>query len=251
MSSHYTITHQPAAAPASPINDFSLDSLYELQHFAELGRISASLLHEISNPLTASMLHLELTEEKSPVISQLRRDIKLLRRYVDSARQQIRHCSTVSSFSVQTQLDQLKRILIPLARTSHVKLEIAQAPNCKLSGDPVKFQHLLANLIMNAIDAYSENGDFTQASLVRVTMFSSPRWLTVQVTDWGKGIPALELQHIFEPFYTTKNQSGRGLGIGLSIVRDYVINDFKGSIKVSSSRRRGTQFTVKLLLQPK
>ncbi len=242
LSNRHSIT-KPKTADYS-----SLPQFQELQHFAELGRISATLLHEISNPLTAAMLHLELNDQKSPVISQLTRDIKLLRRYVDSARQQVRQVGNITSFCVQPQIDQLKCVLMPLARKSGVKLEIESPTNAKLKGDPVRFQHLVANLITNAIDAYDEIGQYEQASLVRVAVSSGRRWLTIQVTDWGKGIPAAELPNLFEPFYTTKSQVGRGLGIGLSIVRDYVVSDFHGSIRVSSSRRRGTQFTVKLLM---
>ncbi|MEK7599830.1 MAG: HAMP domain-containing sensor histidine kinase [Patescibacteria group bacterium] len=227
----------------------STEKLHELQHFAELGRLSATLLHEISNPLSAALLHLELSDQQSPTITHLKRDMQILRRYVESARQQVRHQGNVTSFSIKPQLDQLKRIVLPMAKKSGVSLEIDAVPDCKLYGDPVKFQHLVANLILNAIDAYSEDGNYDQASLVRVNISKNRHWLTIRVTDWGKGIPALELPHLFEPFYTTKGHSGRGLGIGLSIVREYVTRDFHGSIKVSSSRRRGTQFTVKLLAQ--
>lgn len=70
--------------------------------------------------------------------------------------------------------------------------------------------------------------------------------LTIQVTDWGKGIDAQAMEHIFDAFYTTKSRSGHGLGVGLAIVKRYVTDDFGGSIKADSSGRSGTRFTVKL-----
>lgn len=232
---------EPVAVPNGQVSH-----LQELQHFAKLGRLSASLLHEISNPLTAALLHLELSEQQTPAIREARRDMQLLKRYVEAARQQARQASTSINFSVQPQLNQLKRVVLPLAKQAGVQLDIGLAPRTKLYGDPVKFQHLVANLVMNAIQAYSSGEPHDSAALVRVTLYCSEDWFTVQVTDWGKGIAALELPRIFEPFYTTKDGTSQGLGIGLAIVKQYVTEDFCGSIKVSSSRRLGTQFTVKL-----
>lgn len=226
------------------------DKLQELQRFAELGRLSASLIHEISNPLTTALLHLDLGDQ-SRGIRQARRDMQLIKRYVEAARQQVRKQSLKTSFDVQSHLKQIKRIVMPISRRAGVRLKIEASVNCKLYGDAVKFQHIVTNLIINAIEAYKENDAFDQASLVRVKVFRVQNWLVVQVTDWGKGIAADVLPSIFEAFYTTKNQSGGyGLGIGLAIVKQYVTTDFKGSIDVSSSSRRGTQFTAKLSALP-
>lgn len=225
------------------------EHLQELQHFARLGRMSASLLHEISNPLTAALLNLELSDKQSAGVRRARQDMKLMRRYIEAARQQVRLHGKATGFLVQPQLDQLKRIVIPLARKSGVRLNIGPAPDCRLYGDPVKFQHIISNLIVNAIQAHNGEDDaiHDQAKPVRVTFSRDRGCLTIRVTDWGKGINPEDLPKLFEAFYTTKAGSGHGgLGIGLSIVKQYVMTDFHGSIKVSSSRRRGTLFTVKL-----
>ncbi|MEK7594534.1 MAG: HAMP domain-containing sensor histidine kinase [Patescibacteria group bacterium] len=237
------------ASGSNNFTNFDASNLEELQHFAEIGRISATMLHEISNPLSAVILRLEMSDNKLPVVNQLKKDVQILRRYVESARQQVRQTGNITEFCMQPQLDQLKRVVVPLSRKAGVRLEIDDSRKCKLYGDPVKFQHILANLIINAIDAYDENDKYDERSLVKVTISHARRWTTINVTDWGKGIPTPELPNLFEPFYTTKNKSGRGLGIGLSIVREYVTKDFNGSIRVSSSRQRGTQFTVKLTTQ--
>ncbi len=222
------------------------DKLRELQRFAELGRLSASLLHEISNPLAAALLNLELGDQKSLAVRRARRDIQLLRRYVEAARQQVRQQSQPTSFRIRPQLGQLKHVVKPLASQAGVRLDIETAPGCRLHGDPVKFQQLVTNLVINAIEAYGESHAGKATPLVRVALTCDGDWLTVQVTDWGKGIEAEALAHIFDAFYTTKGRVGHGLGIGLAIVKHYVTVDFGGSIKVGSSSRRGTRFTVKL-----
>jgi len=239
-------------SPAAPRVAGSVDEqlsnrqLYELHRFAELGRLSASLLHEISNPLTAALLHLDQFADKdSPAIRQARHNIELLRRYVESARQQVRRESSRQAFKIQPQLNQLKRLMLPLARRNGVRLFIEPAGNLQLYGDPVKFQQILANLMVNAIDAYSDDryGMLDKAVQVRVT--TSSRQVTIRVIDWGHGIASDQLAHIFEPFYSTKSQTGHGLGIGLALVKQYATEDFNAAIRVTSSRRLGTQFTIK------
>lgn len=222
----------------------SYEHLRELQRFAELGRMSASLLHEIRTPLTAAMINLELSGQQSAGVRRAHDNMRLLRRYVEAARQQMRPGGRPTTFLIWPQLDQLRRVVMPLALKAGVRLELRLAPNCRLQGDPVKFQHVITNLVINAIEAY--DGRTAGQPAVRVTFRLRCGWLTIRVTDWGKGIPAEALPHIFEAFYTSKGWSGQGLGIGLAIVKQYVTADFGGAIKASSSPRHGTRFILKL-----
>lgn len=232
---------------ASAVDHQSNAQLLEMQHFAELGRLSASLLHEISNPLTATLIYLEQTDDKSSAsVRKALRNVQLLRRYVEAARQQVSHESQLSYFSVNRQISQLKNIVLPLARQSGIKLIIEATPNCKIYGDSVKFQQVLANLIVNAIEAYSNDRAPYLDKPVRVSFVCSKKALTIRVVDWGQGIGPSQIANIFEPFYTTKRQTGHGLGIGLAIVKQYVTQDFHGVISVRSSARLGTVFTIKL-----
>lgn len=216
----------------------------ELQRLAELGRLSATLLHEISNPLTAALLHLENAGHDPASLREARRSIKTLKRYVEAARQQVRKQSTLTDFKITTSLAQIKRVIIPLAKKAGVNLVFSSVPDCRLYGDPVKFQQVLANLIVNAIEAYQNQPADRLAKPVHVQISAAAHTLMIEVSDWGQGIDQAQIAHIFEPFYTTKSQAGHGLGIGLAIVRQYVTDDFGGSISVRSSSRHGTTFSV-------
>lgn len=234
------------------LDDIGGDRMLELQRFAELGRLSATLLHEISNPLTAAILHLEQHHDQESLnIRQAKRNIQLLHRYVDAARQQVRQESQPINFYVRPQLSQIRRILTPLARRSGVRLRFDLPANYRLFGDPVKFQQIVANLVINAIDSYGSSVPTIKHKDVLITLSSRQSWVFVRVNDRGIGIESDRMTRLFEPFYTTKGQIGHGLGIGLTIVKQYVENDFNGSISVSSSRNRGTQFTVKLRITPR
>lgn len=217
----------------------------EPQRFIELGRVSASLLHQISNPLAAAMLHLELDDRKLPHIKRARRDLELVTRYVEAARRQVRGQQVCTSFSIQAQLNQIKQVTTPMARKAGVRVVIGKSPIAKLYGDPVKFQHILVNLIVNAIEAYESKSGSVR--LVSVKLSSQDDQLIICVRDWGKGIDPSELPNIFDPFYTTKDRSGRGLGIGLATVKQYVTQDFHGSIQASRPEdSSGAEFVVKL-----
>lgn len=227
--------------------------LEQMEHFAEIGRLSASLLHEISNPLTAALLYLESQDNQNlPNVRRARRNIILLQRYVEAARQQVRNESEVTEFFVKPQLDQVRRVVLPLARSQGVMLKFEVAPNFKIYGDPVKFQHIITNLIINSIDSYQDAVLLSdRPKQVTVSMEDRHNWLVIKVVDTGKGIARDQLASIFDAFYSTKSRTGHGLGLGLMTVKQYVERDFSGSISVKSSLRRGTQFIAKLRLTPK
>lgn len=220
--------------------------LQEIQRLAEFGRLSAHLLHEISNPLTAAILHLEqYADRPASSVRQAQQSIRLLQRYVEAARQQARREGQATTFYVRPQLRDIKRVLTPVARHAGVRLEIEPIANCKLFGDPVKFQQIIANLIINAVDAYDGMTPGSYQKTVQVHCEVNQDWLLIHVLDRGAGIPADQMAHIFEPFYTTKISAGSGLGIGLALVKRYVEQEFGGSIEVMSSTANGTCFAVR------
>lgn len=223
----------------------------ELQRLAEFGRLGASLLHEIANPLTAASLNLEQCQGQEPhLITQALQNLGQLERYLKAARQQLKTPGILTAFDVRQELDQVACVMAPLARRAGVELTINQDSGCGLYGDPVKFSQLVTNLISNALDAYSDSPPDDKPRQVLVSVKRGGQWLNLRVSDQGQGIDAEVLPHIFETFYTTKGQSGRGLGIGLATVKQYVTSDFLGSIKVRSSRQLGTQFDIKLRSLP-
>src|SRR5579884_383252 len=87
-----------------------------LQRFIDLGRLSATLLHEISNPLTAALLHLEqISDQHSLSVRQTKRSLNRLKRYVDIARRQLRDHAALTSFCLNPQIQDIKRLVLPAA----------------------------------------------------------------------------------------------------------------------------------------
>jgi signal transduction histidine kinase len=224
--------------------------MLELQRFAEFGRLSAHLIHEVANPLTAAALHLELLgKDQSETVKQIRKSIRQLELYVNAARKQLKAASQPQLFSVKDEVRQSLAVLLPIAKRANVKISMLPiSGQQRLYGDPIKFNQVFANLVVNAIDSYVELSGTDKPRCVTVELAVNDESLELRVHDWAKGISAEQMAKIFELFYTTKIDSPRGLGIGLSLVKQYVEQDFGGSIKASSSEARGTEFVVRFKL---
>lgn len=229
------------------LEDLQLARLLELQPFAEFGRIGAGLVHEIANPLTAAALNLEELnkQQHSVLVRQLQRNLSYLERYLVAARKQIKRESKLTNFAVGAELKQIINLLNNRARKAGVELRVDKVSNIKLYGDVVKFNQLVANLIANAIDA-SEGVKQRELKIVTVTIKSLDDGLRIAVNDHGPGISTQAIEHLFEPFYSTKKSVRSGLGIGLALVKQYVEQDFGGTITVVSERELGTTFTIQL-----
>lgn len=224
--------------------------LLELQRFAEFGRLNAHLLHDLTNPLTSASLNLQqVGSHESPALLQARKSLRQLERYIRTIRKQLSYQNYRAEFSVQREMRQLMAVLKPLAAKAGVCIVVEQKSPTQLYGDPVRFSQIMANLMANAIDAYANTSISASERQVVVTLENTGRYLHITVRDNGKGITALQLPQIFEPFYTTKHGAIRGLGIGLSIVKQYVRDDYKGTICVNSSLTHGTTFTVLLKIE--
>lgn len=219
----------------------------ELRRFAEFGRLSANLLHEVANPLTAASINLEQIDSKqhSSLVVQARKNLRQLERYVQAARKQLKGQGEITTFDVRTEMGQLMRLVGPLAQKQHVTVLVNITGKPKLTGDAIKFNQLIANLVRNAVESYSGSSRPAEAKQVMVTISARRHAVTCSVQDWGKGIAATDLPHIFEPFYTNKASASASMGIGLFMVKQFVEQDFKGTISASSGRD-GTLFTVNL-----
>jgi signal transduction histidine kinase len=222
-----------------------LQRVMELQRLAEFGRISAGLLHEVANPLTAASINLkQLSSESSSVLlSQATKSLHYIERFLDAARKQLKSQGEISEFVVSKEISQVLSILQHRARESAVKLKLMPSPRYRLYGDPVKFNQIVANLVLNAIEAYDSTE--TDKRLVSISLKRNQKWLKLIVSDNGRGLKADQVSRIFEPMYSTKTSGRLNMGIGLTTVKQIVENDFQGRISVSSNSK-GTRFTLYL-----
>jgi signal transduction histidine kinase len=223
-----------------------LQSGPELVRLLELGRVSASLIHEMTTPLTAATLVLDSMDEQqhgSQDFKRVRRNLRMLERYVVAARQQLNGNTQPVSFSLTVAIHQVAMILSARAKAANVKLLINTLGSVRIYGDRIKFQQIIANLLNNAIDAYDDES--LPKRMVRLKVEQTvEKKIIISVTDYGCGISSKQLPQIFKPFYSTKSIDKRGIGIGLDITKSYIEQDFNGSIKVTSGQISGTTFKI-------
>lgn len=124
-------------------------------------------------------------------------------------------------------------------RVSNVALvrEYGDIPDAYI--DPDQMRQVFLNLLNNAGDAIEESGTVTLK-----TSYDGSKYITISISDSGKGIYPADLKKIFNPFYTTK-EYGRGTGLGLSVSKD-IIESFKGTIRVESTPGEGSSFIITL-----
>jgi two-component system NtrC family sensor kinase len=221
-----------------------------------LGRLAASVVHEINNPLAGVLNYARLMLKilkRGPVTEEYREKFA---HYLNLMENETDRCSKIVSnllaFSRKSELDfsdvPINELVEKCLMLSGHKLKLAnitterqlQEKLPRVKGDYNQLQQCVINLIFNAIDAMPEGGKL----IVGTSYNPSDRNLTIRVTDTGSGIDKNDLPRIFEPFFTTKSE-GQGLGLGLSMVEG-IVERHKGSIEVTSEVSRGTTFTVKL-----
>ncbi|HEX5744267.1 MAG TPA: ATP-binding protein [Candidatus Saccharimonadales bacterium] len=224
-----------------------LEQLTELYRFAELGRLSTALFHDLANHLTNISVDMEgLDPEDRDILRRMRSNVRHIDDVVKRVRQQIQGKSNVEAFNVMHELNEVIDMLSFNASQAGVNMMLEPGnvrPSLSYKGDLTRFRQVLMNIVSNAMEAYQgKRGDTGERSVV-ISLERVKTTLTIRITDYGSGIPPTKIKKIFEPFYTTKP---KGVGIGLFIVRQVVRNDFGGSIDVTSNKRQGTTFSITL-----
>jgi signal transduction histidine kinase len=229
--------------------------LAHINRFSMAGELTATIAHEINQPLGAILTNVETAEEmvKSPapdlreigeILADIRRDdqragevIARVRSLLKKTPFELRHIdlNEVTSETMQ--------FLSALAIAREVDMTTLTAPaSLPIKGDAIQLQQVILNLIVNAMDAMSGMPSAERRIVVSTARDGSSADLSV--LDAGPGIPIGCLKEVFEPFVTTKPQ---GLGMGLSIART-IVEAHGGQISAENRPGRGAAFRVRLPL---
>jgi signal transduction histidine kinase len=236
------------------------ERMAELYRFAEFGKLSAGLFHDLVNPLTAISLTVEklkrestLTEVQQDAKQSIDNAVEITKRmgeYMTSVRQQIKSNDFEKVFSVHDEIQNVVDVFKYQARKAQIEITVRKEQDTSIFGSPLKLNQILSNLVANAIDAYSL-GQYTHTKshrIVKISSYQKDSHLILQVMNYGEHIPEQVLPKLFTPFFTTKE---KGVGLGLSTTKDIAEKHFKGTIHVMSSEKSGTVFTVTIPLPKK
>lgn len=224
--------------------------LVQAGKLAALGRMSASIVHELNQPLTAFRTHLAISRRLLEQPEQLSDNLQQLDSLVDRMALITGQLKTFAyrkpgppaPVPVAQSIDQVLALF--RGRFSELQLQLDYRPpaeGLQLLGDQARFEQVLINLIKNACDAMQpQSGVHRLALEVR----ADERRVHLRVADNGPGIAPEHRAQLFEPFFTTK-EVGTGLGLGLAIVQS-ILRDLGGEIEVGEGLEGGAAFTLHL-----
>jgi PAS domain S-box-containing protein len=241
------ITEQRRAEAASRR---SLDEIAHMNRVAAMGELTASIAHEVNQPLAAILSNAQAASRflgsESPDLAQVRDCLTDIVADDKRAGEVIRRLrSLLKRGTSQPSLVDLNEVVSDAIRLMgndvmlrNVSVKVEPFPGLPaVRGDRIQLYQLALNLIMNGLDAVAERSPGDRWVLVR-TAKADGGGVELTVEDSGNGVAASDLARVFEPFFSTKRE---GLGIGLSISRS-IVQAHGGKIWVENSARCGAIF---------
>jgi two-component system NtrC family sensor kinase len=230
--------------------------LLQSEKLASIGKLSATIAHEINNPLNGILTYTKLIERKlnsdnfapeeipklSSYLTVMAREIQrcssIVRNLLDFARQ--REPSLQSGVDINAVIDDAIALIanqITLNQCELIK-NFNQVPS--IVADPMQLRQVFLNIIMNSCEAIQKGGKIT----VTTSFLEPEETVMAKITDDGSGIQPEDLAKIFDPFFTSKEN---GTGLGLSVVYG-ITNSHRGTVHIESTPGQGTTVAIRLPL---
>lgn len=226
--------------------------LAHAEKMASLGRLSASIAHEINNPLTGiltfSKVLIRSLEEPGDLEPTRERCLKNLRMVQRETERCTAIVSNLLDFARQKPLarkdldlgevvDEALSLVQHQLELKGIAVEKSLPPLPRVHGDPGQLRQAFVNVIINAADAMTTGG-----RLWIVATQPDPGRVAVEFGDTGAGIPPEVLDRVFDPFFSTKE---KGTGLGLSVVYG-IVQRHGGEVRITSEAGKGTRVRMSL-----
>jgi len=233
------------------------EQIIQSEKLASLGKLAATIAHEINNPLAAVLTYIRLMiklKDRNQFSSERLEDIS---RYLSTMESETARCGeivknllafsrqsklTIKPHSVADIIDKTLSLIAHDLEMKGIRLKKSIEPNLPdVQCDFRQIQQALLNLMYNASDAMAEGGTLTVAAKRKA---GDDKFLDVTISDTGCGIAEEDKERIFDPFFTTKEE-GKNVGLGLSVVYG-IITRHNGTIELDSEPGKGSTFKVSL-----
>ena len=229
------------------------EKIVQNEKLASLGKLSATVAHELNNPLEGILTFSKLISKK--LANENTEGYAKLIQYSQMISEEAARCGKiVKDLLLFSHADGDKFIdsdLVSLINKSislinhhfeinNIKLEkIFEANDVMLKCNPQKIEQMMIAILINAIESMSGKGE----GKITIKLTRENNNAVIRITDCGMGISERDLPNIFDPFYTTKDMYGTGLG--LSVVYG-IVDQHKGTIEVEETSIKGTTFKISL-----
>lgn len=221
------------------------DVLHQNDKLSSMGRMSASIAHELRNPLNAIKQYINIMPRKLDQPKFMEQALRILPEELDRLNKIIDGLLDYSKFTdSQKEVLPLKKLIedtIVLLKVDFLHRRVGFSTNASnevIFADPKQMKQILINLLINAIEAFPETG-----GTLEVILHSAGNFVQMDVIDSGTGISKDVLKMVFEPYFTTKKT---GYGMGLSITKQ-LVEENGGTIQINSS----PEGTIVSLIFPK
>ena len=225
--------------------------LQQAEKSAVVGRLASAIAHEIRNPLNYINLTLDHLRAKfapedngkrgdfEKLTAQLKAEVGRINNQVSDFLRYSRPIKLdVRPTEIRKVVEDSLRIVEPQAEDQNILISLVEREDIpRILGDAEVLRSVFSNLFINAVQAMEKGG-----GKLNVTISPEEESVKIGIADTGCGIPAENLDKIFEPYFSTKET---GTGLGLAIVKK-IVDDHNGTIDVESQLNEGTKFTVKL-----
>ena len=230
----------------------SEEAIRRSEKLATAGRLAASIAHEINNPLEAviNLLYLARHDSRNAVeyLTQAEQEVGRVARLAQQTLGFVRDASSPGSMDPAAIMDEILQLYSRKLEGRRIHVMRRYRDRCLVSGYSGELRQLLANLLVNAVEAMPDGGTLHVRVAAGRNWSDGREGVRITVADNGSGIPRNNLRQIFEPFFTTKQDTGTGLGLWVS---HGIVQKHGGSIRVRSraegretGRGTGTVFSI-------
>jgi two-component system NtrC family sensor kinase len=240
--------------------------LIQTEKLASLGRLSASIAHEINNPLSGILTYAKLLSRKLRTGPPDPEGVQTFLQQLALIERETQRCSTIvrnlldfarqrepafQDLEVPAVIEEAISLIANRMSIQNLKLVREIEPTPPVRADLGQLRQAMVNILINACDAMPEGGALSVAThaggssgmtKAAGTGPATAGWVEIVVRDRGQGIPAEHLSKVFDPFFTTKE---RGAGLGLSVVYG-IVEKHGGKITMDSRVGEGTTVTIRL-----
>jgi two-component system, NtrC family, sensor kinase len=229
------------------------NEIVQSEKLASVGRLAAGIAHEIGNPIGIILGYIDLImrgdltpEEEKDFLTRVEGEISrvniIIRQLLDFSRSSEEERINLNIHPLITDTVEM---LKPQSGMKNITISLAlNAENDNVIADKNQMQQVFLNILINSIDALSEEGSVLEDASIHVISKNKNSLLELEFEDNGPGISVDKIDHIFDPFFTTKDP-GKGTGLGLSVCYR-IIQAAKGTIKAESFQGKGMKIRIEL-----
>lgn len=228
------------------INEYQ-EQLRHADRLATIGEFTASIAHELNNPLNNILGFAQLLNKSTDITEQCKQDVEKIIKSALHSREIIKKLMyftrqmphNFEDVNLNNVVKSAMYFLEPQCKKENITIKYSIKKNLPIIfADNLQLIQVIVNLVLNAIQAMQKNGILT------ISTYYNNESVFIGVEDTGVGIPKSILPLIFNPFFTTK-VIGKGTGLGLSVAHGIVMKH-KGKINIESIEGKGTKFEVEL-----